>query len=138
MSVYILEPLMTEDMVIRIFEHMVICEMRKILGYLPQMQDGQQDGYLKCLIDLFGSQGFEKTLEIAYDKGKPYLSIVDDIVDTHLQECLEFIIDESNAEQRDVGSLEDLRRIDAASGRAVLKYFHNHKREMIDAVNFRV
>ena len=136
MSVYILEPVMTGEMVVKVFEHMVICEMKKIVGYMPQMQDGQQDGYLRCLIDLFGPEGFEKSLEIAFEKGKPYLSIVDDIVETHLQGCLQTIIEESNKENRAVGSMKDVRCIESAAAQAAIEYFRNHHQEMMEAVKF--
>ena len=68
MSIYILRPTLVNEVVIKIYEYMTICEMKKILGHLPQIQSGQQDGYLRCLIDLFSSENLDHSLERVFGK----------------------------------------------------------------------
>lgn len=138
MSVYIIEPVFTDEMVIRVFEHMVLCETTKILGHMPQLQDGQQDGYFKCLFDLFGqaNQSCDEALEAAFEKGKSYLEVVDAIVETELKSTIEALLQKCNEEGREFGSLKDQIRLEQDTVQAVRNYFVDHADAMRESVRF--
>lgn len=125
MSIYIIEPVFTDEMVIRIFKHM-------------ELQDGQQDGYFRCLFDLFGkdSQSHDEAMEQVFKKGRSYLEIVDTIVEAELQPTIEFILNVCNMEKRDFGSLADQIKLETDTGQAVNSFFIQHAKAMREAVRF--
>ena len=138
MSIYVLQPWITDELVVKIFEHFCNCEIKKIFGCGPQNQNGQQDGYFKCLFDFFGPPGktLEDTLDDAFYKGKSYINVMDNLIDTELSEDVERILETCNNEGRDVGSLEDIIEIETSVKRAVKDYYRKNPDAMREALKF--
>ncbi len=132
MPIYIVKPVLTDEIIIRIYEHMVMCEMMKIFGHMPQLHDGLQDGYFKCLIDLFADEpsSAEEIQMIGRQKGKSYLKVVDDIIESRMRSTIDFLLKVCNDERRDFGSLIDLLRVEGETRRAVKEFFDSNAGDM--------
>lgn len=115
MSVYLLEPPLTNETIVTIFERLVSAETRKLLGYLPQMQEGFQTGYIFCLTDFFGSAP-DETNQQAYENGQSYIHVIEEIVNTYLTDLLAAIKSKNKIE------LEDFEKIDREVVLAVASY----------------
>lgn len=143
MPIYIVKPEFTGEIIIRVFEHMVMCEVMKVFGHMPQMHNGLQDGYFKCLVDLFAEEPSAADISaglgiqrIGEQKGKTYLKLVDEIIEAKLQSTIEHLAKVCNDERRDFGSLMDQLRVEGDTRRAVREYYDHHAAEMWAALRF--
>lgn len=115
MSIYILEPTITQEILAQFFERLCIAEVRKLVGHSPDFEEGFQNGYVYCMIDLFG-EAEEKDNQAAYDKQESYLHIIEKIIAEHLSDLVQEI-----QEQGEVG-LDELTRIEIEVSNAVRSY----------------
>jgi len=138
MPVYIVKPVLTDDIIIRIYEHMVMCEIMKIFGHMPQHHDGLQDGYFKCLVDLFADEPntSAEIQHVGHRKGKTYLRLVDEIIEAKLQPTIEYFLQVCSEEGRDFGSLMDQLRVEGDTRKAVREFFDIHARDMRATLRF--
>lgn len=120
MSVYLLEPKLTDEMVIDVFEQLCISEVRKLIGYLPEMQEGFQHGYISCLTDFLGRASDEEN-QRAYDKGESYVHVVTKIVSEHLSGLVNELQEIHSANE-----LIDLSEIDSEVSKAVRTYLSSN------------
>lgn len=121
------EPALTDEIIVGIFEYLCACEIRKLLKILPNNQEGQQDGYVMCLTDLFGSVD-EDIAESMYQRGKTYIHVIDRIMDTMKNHV--------NKWKNEPMSVDSFTRIKEVSDNAVREYFVHNSKEMIEAIKF--
>lgn len=80
MSVYILEPVLTDEMLRTIFSKLTFYEVFRDIGMNSEGYEGMQTGYIDCLIDMFGESD-EDTVENAFDEGKSWVQVVERITE---------------------------------------------------------
>ena len=145
MSAIIIDPVLTDEIIVRIFEHLCLCELRKILSgagvakaYIqisPLHQEGLQDGYITCLSDLFGAVD-DSISESMHQREKTYLHVVDQIMDAAYDEVEELKDDMEHSPENKTFGVNDLGRIEKISVSAVRSYFTKNKQDMVDAIKF--
>jgi len=126
MSTHIVEPNYTIEMLSRIFENLCIAEIKKRIDYHSDVQEGFQNGYIYCLIDLFGSASDEHNEQI-FDSGKSYLHVIDNIVASGLQTAI-------NSMQGHTVMIEDFRLINALVSGVVRQYVEENLEEVATAI----
>lgn len=70
---------MTEEFVVCAYTYLVRCKVKMTLGGSSDMADGQINGYLCCLEDMFG-QATPEDAERATDEKKSIFHVIDRIV----------------------------------------------------------
>lgn len=71
----------TEDIVYKMYEYLLLCELRKELGMgNEQEEDARQDGYLFCMTNIFGIAQDDKEVEAAYQRGTVWSKILKDFL----------------------------------------------------------
>lgn len=132
MSVYIIAPLITDEMVRKVYCFLCICEVKKQIGMSPDLYEGTQDGYMMCLVHLFG-QCDEKEAEQAFDEGKSYYSVIERILNEKLGELVRSLKTKDermifgNYDKYTIGILEI---INESCRNAVDEYFTAYPEEM--------
>ncbi|KKM73860.1 hypothetical protein LCGC14_1406230 [marine sediment metagenome] len=125
------------DIIVKIFKHLCLCELRKNLGIYSQNQEGLQDGYIMCLTDLFGAVDDEIS-ESMFQREKTYIHVTDHIINEvyEIEEFKDELEAELKKERRSLGAVKDLDRLEQISKSAVKSYFLQNKQEMLEAIKF--
>jgi hypothetical protein len=76
--VEVAESLLTEDFIVRVYEFLAVAKVKGLLGE-PMLAEGQIDGYLQCLEDLFGRSS-EEQVEKNADEGRTILGVLDRMI----------------------------------------------------------
>lgn len=79
MPVYIIEFEYTKEMVCKIFSRLCFWEICKRLSFLPEAQDFQQSGYIKCIQDIFGESNEDSVIK-ACEQNKSWIDVVSRIL----------------------------------------------------------
>lgn len=86
----IAESFLTEEYIVRIYEYLTLSRIKEITGWNANMCEGQRDGYLCCLEDLFGVTD-DETMERAAIEQKSIVHVVDRIVKYMQSEIQPFV-----------------------------------------------
>lgn len=124
MASYILKPSYTAEMLVSIFNRLCCAEVRKQIGFQPDLQEGFQNGYIYCLTDLFGEVSDEESEKI-FDSGQSYLHVIDKIVEFGLQVTIDAM--KNNDEEV---TIEDLKLINALVLGVVRQYIKDNLQEV--------
>ena len=128
MSVYLIKPSYTKEMLITIFAHLCCAEVRKLINFEFSARDGFQNGYVICLTDIFGSASEELNEQI-FDAGNSYLNVIDNIVKFGLQKTIDSLRKEETEP-----SMNDLIMIDALVAGVVTQYVNDNLEEVTTAI----
>lgn len=123
MSVYIIEPSLTEELICSIFTSLVLWETKKLIGLDIELQEGCQTGYIECLADLLGeSDDFD--IELAFDKGETWLQVVASITEDEELSCLVQQLNE-NAASMGLGE-SDFDELETTVAEVVTEWISNN------------
>jgi hypothetical protein len=131
MSIYVVEPVITDNMLIATFEYLCICEVKKRLGMSPAMHEGCQDGYAMCLSHLLGESD-EDVVERAFDREKTYLHVIERIVNEKLASFIESTKGRFSGES--LFDISVLEQINESTREAVDEYHQEHPGEFSEAI----
>lgn len=132
MPIYILQPNMTEEMLLTIFEYLCICEVKKQIGMSPEGFEGSQNGYVMCLSHLFGECS-EDEMEWAFEEEKTYLHVVERIINTKLSELVETLKSKIDSDFPNIATYD---AINESSRNAVREYHAEHPGELGAAIKY--
>ena len=123
-------PGITNDVVIKSFESLVSCELRKHLAL--EFQEGRQDGYIACLEMKYGSNSDDMVFDEAYRSKNTWSHVTADIVDQRLSSWVTIL--ECDTTDAPVGL--DMDKMNKEVKDAVRWYALRHPEKMINAFEY--
>lgn len=119
-------PSLTDQMVLGVFKYLVEAELRKMLKSQQEFRFGCQEGMIAALVLMFGESD-DLTAEMAYNNGKSWLQVVEDISE-NLQTWADTL---SQAENYTAIDFEGFQN---AIDKAVNDYALKHPKKLGDAL----
>jgi hypothetical protein len=91
----IIEPMILPDMVLKMYEFLIMCEVRVRIGLNNEDEEAaRQDGYVCCMGELFGTNEDDDKMDEAMEHRKLWPDLVTDFIDENLINTLDNIGDE--------------------------------------------
>lgn len=114
---------------LKAFRFLVDSEIRGRAQGAHDFRSGDQNGYISCLVDHYGSAN-DNVVEQAYDRKETWSHVTADIVAEHLSDWAESFENLESADEVDYESMMD------AVSNAVEKYALQHPRKIINALKY--
>ena len=114
---------------LRAFRFLVDSAIRGRAQGAHEFRAGDQNGYIACLVDHYGSAK-DDAVELAYDRKETWSHVTADIVAEYLSDWAESFENLESADEVDYESMMD------AIGKAVDKYALQHPRKIINALKY--
>ena len=122
-------PGITKEVAINFFDRMTNAEVRKNIGWHPEMQDGLQSGYIFCFTDFFGEAN-EEDMAQSYEDKTGFVFIINKIIACYLVDLVTDLSSKSNGELQ----IEDFQELDERVSVAVRQYVKDNFNDAIVAI----